>query len=65
MVEDATNTFGIRVHAVEVSKHYTPHMNQATTARCHISDHNINWDILVSYDWVVWNICQNSGSAFE
>jgi len=52
----ATNPNGYRVHAGAVLKRYAPDKNQATPARYHISDHNINLDISLSYGSVIGNV---------
>jgi len=65
MVEIATNPKGYRVHAAEVLKLYPPDRNQTTTAQYHISDHNFNLNISLSYGSVVGNIYRHSGSVFE
>jgi len=49
MVEIATNPKGYHVHAGEVLKRYAPDKNQATPTRYHISNHNFNLDILLSF----------------
>jgi len=60
LIELATNPQGYRVHAGEVLKRYAPDSDQATPARYHISDHNFNLDISLSYGSVIGNICQHS-----
>jgi len=55
MVEIATNPNGYHVHAGAVLKHYAPDKNQATPAQYHISDHNVNLDISLSYVSVIGN----------
>jgi len=49
---------GYRVNAVEVLRRYTPDHSQATTASYHISDHNFNLDISLSYGLVVGTLPQ-------
>jgi len=49
LVEIVTNPQGYRVHAGAVLKRYAPDKNQATPARYHISNHNFNLDISLSY----------------
>ena len=55
LVEIATNPQGYRVHAGAVLKRYTPDSDQATPAWYHISDHNFNLDISLSYGSVIGN----------
>jgi len=52
----ATNPNGYRVHAGAVLKCYAADKNQATPATYHISDHNFNLDISLSYGSVIGNI---------
>jgi len=60
VVEIATNPQGYRVHADAVLKRYTPDHDQSTSGRYHISDHNFNLDISLSYGSVIRNNCQHS-----
>jgi len=53
IVEIATNSFDYCVHASVVLKHYAADKNQASPARYHISVHNFNLDILLTYGSVV------------
>ena len=55
LTEVATNPLGYRVHASEGLKRYTPDFDQATLAGYHISDHNFNLDISLSYGSVIGN----------
>jgi len=55
LVEIATNPQGYRVLASAVLKRYAPDSDQATPARYHISDHNFNLDISLSYGSVIGN----------
>jgi hypothetical protein len=53
MVEIATNPQGYRVHACAVLLRYATDKNQPTPASYHISGHNFNLDISLSYGSVV------------
>ena len=64
MVEIATNHEGYHVHAGMVLKRYAPDKNQATPTWYHISDHNFNLDISLSYGLVAGNIYRHSRSVF-
>jgi hypothetical protein len=65
MVEIATNPQGYRVHASEVLKRYAPDKNQATLERYHISGHNFNLDISLSYGSVIGNDCRHSAQRLD
>jgi len=39
---------------------YTTDKNQPTPARYHISGHNFNFDMSLSYGSVIGNVCQHS-----
>jgi len=60
LVEIATYPLGYRVHAGAVLKRYAPDETQATPARYHISDHNLNLDISLLYSSVIGTNCQHS-----
>jgi hypothetical protein len=55
MVEIATNPQGCRVHAGTALRGYVTDKNQPTLARYHISGHNFNLDISLSYGSVIGN----------
>jgi len=55
IVEIATHPLGYRVHAGAVLKRYAPDETQATPAWYHISGHNFNLNILLSYGSVIRN----------
>jgi hypothetical protein len=61
MGEITTNLKDYRIHAVEVFKCYSPDKNLATAAQHHMSDHNFNLHILLSYGSVIGTRIQHSG----
>jgi len=65
MVEIATNSKGDGVCAAQVLKHCIPDKNQGTTTQYHISDHNLNHDISLSYNSDVGNIFRHNSSVFK
>ena len=64
LVEIDTHPLGYRVHAGAVLKRYAPDSDQATPARYHISDHNFNFDISLSYGSVIGNAANIVYSRF-